>query len=111
LASLELAHLAVLYAVACPVEFVLGANVDDELVGQSVDPDLAASRRRRLTQGVDALAIGLGSAGVGTVMAERLDSAYGGLEQGKVVVLHHGLHAEGQFNDFNRAFSADVATG
>ncbi|MNE45725.1 hypothetical protein D3C80_1400240 [compost metagenome] len=36
LPGLELAHLAFLHAVARPVQFVLGTDVDDEQVGQAV---------------------------------------------------------------------------
>ncbi|MNV82334.1 hypothetical protein D3C71_1760600 [compost metagenome] len=96
LAEFELAHLAFLHAIGGPVQRVFGADVDDELVGQAIDFDRIHPHACRLAQAGQLFTVGLGFAGIGAVVLERLDTAQLGLEQGAVVVfsavvLHLGL--------------------
>ncbi|MCY1426916.1 hypothetical protein D9M71_427450 [compost metagenome] len=89
LPQLQLAQLAFLRAIAAPHQLVFGAYVDDELVGHAIDDQgLVTAHGRRLAQAGQLLAVGLGLADVGTVVADRLYAAHFGLEQGKIVVLH-----------------------
>ncbi|MNN57318.1 hypothetical protein D3C81_1723020 [compost metagenome] len=96
LPGLELAHLAFLHAVAHPVQLVLGADVDDEQVGQPVDRGGLLAEQRVLLAVGDLLAIGLGFAGVGALLhLDALDSAHLAEKLGKIVVCHTGSPRQG----------------
>ena len=91
LSGLELAHLAFLHAIGGPVQFLFCTHIDDELVGQAVDPDRFIDLGGGAAQLVQTGAVTAGLAGIGTVVADSAHARRLGTEKGKVVVLHAGL--------------------